>query len=217
MTLKEIFEKSEDGVLTYEQFEELKGDSKFVDLSEGGYVSKRKYDNDITAKDTDIETLNNTISQRDVDLQNIKTQLEAAGTDSEKLNALNESFSALQTKYEDDVKAYRAQLAKQAYEFAVRDFANTKKFSSNAAKRDFISTMMSKELKMEDGRIMGAEDFAVAYSNDNSDAFIVDTPPVVEEVKPQFVAPTNVEVPTPKSLTDLMKLKNDNPDTIISF
>ena len=50
-TIKDIFEKSENGTLTYEQFEALakEKDAKFADLSDGKYVSKSKYDSDIKA------------------------------------------------------------------------------------------------------------------------------------------------------------------------
>ena len=38
MNVKELFEKSESGTLTYEEFTKLAGDAKFVDLNEGEYV-----------------------------------------------------------------------------------------------------------------------------------------------------------------------------------
>ena len=220
MTIQELFALAKDGILDYEEFTELakQNGMKLVNLSDGGYVSKKKYEDDLLAKDNDIANLNNTISQRDIDLQGVKDKLKEAGTDATKLNELNDSFGALQKKYADDVKAYKEQLAKQAYEFAVRDFANTKKFSSNAAKRDFINSMLAKNLQMDNGKLIGAEDFTLSYSNDNADAFYVDTPtPVVEQPKPQFVAPTNVDNPAPKSLSDLMRIKNENPDATIVF
>ena len=200
MTLKEIFEKAENGVLTYEQFEAAAkaGNAKFVDLSGGDYVSKRKYDDDIAAKDSEISTLNGTITQRDADLGGLKTQLEAAGADTVKLQELTNSFSALQGKYDADTKAYKEQIKKQAYEFAVKDFANGKKFTSNAAKRDFIQSMIAKDLKTENGMILGAEDFVTAYSKDNADAFVVDNPdPVPNNPKPTFVNPTPGGNPAP--------------------
>ena len=86
----------------------------------------------------------------------------------------------------------REELRKQAYEYAVKDFANSKNFSSKAAKRDFIQSMLAKDLKMEDSRIIGAEDFATMYSAENEDAFITEyTPePALDDIKPKFVEPT---------------------------
>lgn len=206
--IKELFDKAEGGTLTYEQFEALVKESgaKFADLSDGGYVSKSKYEADIKAKDTEIadkdgqiETLNGTIATRDTDLAGLQKQLEEAGQDATKLAELNTQFSGLQQKYEDDVKNYQAQMQKQAYEFAVKEFASTKNFSSQAAKRDFVKSMIERNLEMEDGKIIGREDFAEKYSSENADAFVVEKAepepqpeptPAPSPAVPEFMAST---------------------------
>lgn len=195
MTIKELFGESS---LSYEEFEKAmkeKG-AKFVDLSDGGYVSKDKFENEVSSKDSQISQLNDTIKSRDKDLKDLKTQLKDAGTDAEKLTELETQLGNLQTQYKQDTDNYKAQLSKQAYEFAVKDFANGKKFSSNAAKRDFISSMIAKELKMEGDKILGADDFVSAYSTDNADAFIVEQPKQEEpkQPKPTFAQPTSPNI-----------------------
>ena len=195
MNLKDLFDKAEGGVLTYDQFMAAAqaGKANFVDLSEGHYVSKLKYEDELSARDTRITTLDDTIKTRDTDLANLRQQLEAAGTDATKLATLTADFSNLQSKYDKDTKAYEKQLKDQAYKFAVRDFANQHKFTSAAAKRDFVNTMLAKNLAMENDVIVGATDFVTAYTKDNADAFVVEqpsvTPPVVD--KPHFVDPTS--------------------------
>lgn len=191
MKLKDLFDKAENGVLTYEQLETAMKEAKanFVDLSEGGYVSKHKHDDEITARDAQITTLNDTITKRDADLADLKGKLKNAGTDATKLAELSTNFDTLQTKYDNDIKDYQNKLAKQAYEFAVKEFAGTKKFTSNAAKRDFIQEMLSKDLKMEKDKILGADDFVTAYSANNADAFVVEETPKNDD-KPTFVNPT---------------------------
>ena len=205
MNLKEIFEKSadENGMLSYDQFEAIAKESgaKFADLSDGKYVSKSKYDADLKAKDTQIEninsqieSLNQTVSTRDEDLKNLQKQLEDAGQDATKLSELNTQFNALQQQYDErqkqydaQVKSYEDKMQKQAYEFAVKEFASTKQFSSNAAKRDFIKTMLEKNLQMEDGKILGREDFAEKYAEENSDAFMTElSPEDVNEIFQQY-------------------------------
>lgn len=171
-SIKEIFEAAEGGMLTYEQFQEAAKDAKFVDLNTGEYVSKKKYEDELSSKDGVIEKLNSTISSRNKDLESLKTQLSEAGADSEKLEGLTKEISDLQGRYDTEVKNYKAQLKQQAYEFAVKDFANSKEFSSAAAKRDFISTMIAQELKMDGDAILGAEDFVTKYQTDNADAFV---------------------------------------------
>lgn len=224
MKIKEVFEQAEDGTLTYEQFQKIvkEANAKFADLSEGEYVSKGKYDDELASLNAQIETLNGTIGTRDTDLEALKQQLAEAGTDAEKLSTLSNDFTALQSKYDADVKSYKEQLKKQAYEFAVKDFANKQKFTSNAAKRDFIGAMLAKGLKMDGDSILGAEDFRAAYSTDNADAFVVEKQaepePAPEPYVPTFVASTpSVDRGRKLSLSEQMAMKNDNPNFVVSF
>jgi len=196
MTIKEIFEHAENGTLTLEQFNELAKESKFVDLNEGNYYSKAKHAEELEVKDRQISTLNDTIKKRDTDLSELKTRLEEAGTDTAKLEEVNNQLSELRSTYEKDTKAYKEQLKKQSYEFAVREFAGTKEFSSQAAKRDFIQSMLAKDLKMEGNTILGADDFVAVYQETNADAFVKheDPAPAPEQPLPTFGQPTP---PTP--------------------
>lgn len=199
MNIKELFEKAENGMLTYDQFEAAakEGGAKFADLSSGNYVSKSKYDSDLKAKDTQMEglnsqitTLNDTITARDTDLAGLKTKLEEAGQDATKLADLTSQFTSLQSKYDADVKDYQNRMHQQAYEFAVREFANTKKFTSQAAKRDFTQAMIAKGLQMDGDKLIGGDDFVSIYSADNADAFYVEPPAPTP-------APTPEPAPTP--------------------
>ena len=207
MELKKVFESAENGTLNWEQFEAATKGAKFVDLSEGGYVSVNKHNDELAAKAKEIETLNATITTRDTDLETLKKQLEEAGVDAAKLKEATDSLATLQNKYDGDMKAYKAQLRKQSYEFAVREYANTQKFSSKAAKELFIQKMTAKELKMEGNTILGADDFVTAYKADNSDSFVTEqeTPPegagTEEATTPHFVHPTAPSGPDSKDPT----------------
>lgn len=223
--LKELFEKAENGTLTYEQFtEQIKSKGyKLADLSKGDYVAKRKYEDDLSGKDSIIADLNATIDTRNTDLQSLQEKLDKAGTDSAMIENLSGELSELRTKYDNATKEYTDKLNKQAYEFAVKEFAGEQSFSSNAAKRDFINSMLEKNLPMENGSIMGANDYMAEYAKDNSDAFVTtkdpETPP---ENLPKFVGgtgdPNNTGGNTKKqSLSELMKAKNDNPNLIVNF
>ena len=195
MNLKDLFDKAEGGVLTYDQLIALakENNSKFVDLSEGKYVDKQKYDDDLSARDTRIKTLDDTIKTRDTDLGNLRTQLQNAGTDAEKLSKLTTDFSDLQSKYDKDTKAYEKQLKDQAYKYAVKEFTDKLKFTSQAAKRDFVKSMMEKNFTIENDVIVGATDFVAAYTKDNEDAFVVENTNTTTSTvdKPHFVNPTS--------------------------
>lgn len=211
MTVKELFDKAENGTLTWEQFQTAAGTAKFVDLTEGNYVSKQKFDDEINQRESHITDLANKISARDTDLQQLQQKLTDAG-DLDALKQASADLANLQKQYDKETKQYKAQLTKQAYEFAVKEFANSKNFTSNAAKRDFIQSMLNKNLSVEDGRIIGAEDFVQMYAKDNDDAFVKKT-----ESKPQFTQSTEPTKQKKLSLTEMMKLKNDNPEAILDF
>ncbi len=228
MNVKEIFEKAENGTLTLEQFEQAAKEAKanFVDVSEGNYVSKHKYEDELAAKAKEIETLNSTISNRDTDLAELRKQLDELEDGVISTTELNAAFKDLQTKYDTDMKAYKEQLSKQAYEFAVKEFANSKEFTSQAAKRDFIQSLMNENLKMKDGQIIGADDFTKGWTKDNADAFVTkkaepkepEVPAAGTESKPQFVSPTpGASAAKAPTLTELMKAANENPGMNITF
>jgi len=195
MNLKDLFDKADGGTLNYEQFVAAAkdGNAKFVDLSEGNYVDKQKYTDDLASRDTRITSLDEIVKTRDTDLAELRQQLETAGTDATKLTDLQNNFSALQQKYDKDVKAMEKQMKEQNYRHAVNDFANQQKFTSGAAKRDFVSTMLAKNLQMENDTILGATDFMTVYAQENADAFIVENkePEKQPESKPHFVDTTS--------------------------
>ena len=193
MNLKDLFDKAENGMLTFDQFVAAAkaANAKFVDLSEGGYVDKQKYTDELAVRDTRITTLDDTIKSRDADLATLRQQLETAGTDAAKLTQLSVDFSELQKKYDKDTKAYEKQLRDQAYKHAVTDFANSQRFTSQAAKRDFVATMLAKNLQMENDTIIGATDFVTAYTKENADAFVKDDGQGADDPKPHFAGSTN--------------------------
>ena len=211
MNVKELFDKADGGTLTYEQFVTAAGTAKFVDLTEGNYVSKNKYDSDIQDRDSQITSLTDTIQARDTDLQNLQTTLKDAG-DIEALKTASKELGELQKKYDKETKDYQTKLSQQAYEFAVKEFANSKQFTSKAAKRDFTQAMIAKKLQFEDGKLIGAEDFATLYAKDNDDAFAKKTDP-----KPQFTQSTESKEPKKLTLTQLMQMKNENPDAVVDI
>ena len=91
MNLKDIFGTE---ALTFEQFEKkvAEGKAKFVDLSEGAYVGKEKFD----AKEAELATAATTMKQ----LQ--ETAKKFDGVDVEKLKG---DIKTLQDKYDADIAA----------------------------------------------------------------------------------------------------------------
>ena len=217
MTIKDVFDKAENGTLTWEQFEANMGTAKFVDLTEGQYVSKQKYDDDISTRDTQITTLNTTIQTRDQDLATLQQTLTDAG-DINALKQASQDLANLQQKYDTETKQYQRQLRQQAYEFAVTEYVNGQKFTSKAAKNDFKNQMIAKKLQFEDGKLIGADDFKAIYAQSDPDAFATEAPaaPSVNPT-PTFVQPTNNPSQPKPTLSQLMQMKNEHPDAIINI
>lgn len=196
--LKEVFGTES---LSWDQFSAAvtqKG-FKLADLATGNYVSKKKYDDDLKARQTSIEDLTNQISTRDTDIANFKKMLEDSKGNATKIEELNAQITKMQGDYENAKKEYEGKLSAQSYEFAVKEYANSLTFSSKAAKRDFEKEMLAEGLKMKNGMIIGADDFKTAYETANEDAFVKqpddNTPPATPpDDKPLFGQPTP---PTP--------------------
>ena len=146
-----------------------------------------------------IEVKYNTdIAQRDADLATLQEKLKNAGADADKLSNLQTDFDTLQQTYNTAKADYEKQLAKQAYDFAIRENVANLKFSSNSAKKAFIADITAKNLSMENGKILGFDDFVNAYKEQDAGAFVVDDDTEAGKPKPTFSGKTT---PTPDEPT----------------
>lgn len=148
--------------------------------------------------------------------ENYKTQAEVNNLNG-KLTKAESERDALQVKYNDDIKQrdtdladlkqkladagtdYQKQLNKQAYEFAIKEKTNGLQFTSNSAKKAFLSDALAKNLTMDNGNILGFDDFVNAYKEQDAGAFVVET--TTEEPKPPMFGSksTKKDEPSPKA------------------
>lgn len=213
-----------DGQLTFDQFVEAVKAAKInlVNLADGGYVSQAKFDDKVNGLTQQVSQLNEQISQRDADMATLRTSLEAAQADASKLPGVQQSLSDLQTKYAQDKTDMESKLARQQYEFSVRERANGLKFSSTAAKKAFVQEAISKDFKMDGDTLLGYEDFVTKYKADDPGAFVQEAPPA-DPAKttppPSITLPGKHDKPSgaKRSLAELMQMKNENPDMEINF
>lgn len=189
-----------DGPLSYEQLVEKATAAKLniVDLAAGGYISQSKYNDKVAALNSQVEGLTQQLTQRDTDMKDLQDKLAAAQTDATKLGEAQTALADLQAKYETDKKDMEGKLARQAYEFDIRERAGGLKFSSAAAKKAFIQEAISKGFKKDGDTLLGYEDFVTKYKADDPGAFAPDEPPTEEphqDPPPQIVAPTGSKAP----------------------
>lgn len=194
---------------------------RFADLSEGGYISRSKYEDKVNGLTQQVTDLQGQITQRDADLAGLNEQLTAAQADAGQLAEAQKQLSTLQSKYDKDSKAWEAKNAQQAYEYAVRNKANELKFTSAAAKKDFIREAIAQGFKQDGDTLMGYTDFVTKYQENDPGAFVKEVPPA--DPAPADPAPTIVlpgkSNPNPHkmSLADAMKAKNENPNFEVNF
>ena len=196
---------------------------RFADLSEGGYVSVDKFNSQVNGLNQQVKDLQGQITQRDTDIADLQGKLTAATADASKLSEVQTQLSGLQAKYTKDQQDWAAKTAKQRKEFMVREKANDLKFTSAAAKRDFLGQANGKDFQLDGDTLMGYEDFLTKYKADNPGALAEEAPPAPEtnqtKPDPKIVLPGGgASGPVRgKSLSDMMKAKNDNPDILVSF
>ena len=143
----------------------------------------------------------NDLKQRDKDLADLKKQLEEAGADKGKLEEITNKLNTLQSDYDEQQKKYAKDLADQRYEFAIKELSGGLKFSSNSAKKAFISELMDNKLSMKDNEILGFKDFVDKYKEQDEGAFVKEEPEDPkpnDKPKPKFVD-KKVDEPAPKN------------------
>lgn len=217
--LKNLFGDGE--ALTYDQLlakvQEAK--LKVADLSGGAYVSKDKHDTKVGALEQQVKDLQGQITTRDGDLADLNTKLAAALADAGKLPEIQKALETLQGQYTTEKANYEARLQKQAYEHLVREKASGLRFSSNSAKKAFIAEAIAKEFAMDGENLTGYDDFLSEYQTSDPGAFVAEAKAeATQEPAPSVVLPTGGAAPSQKrSLSDWMKLANENPNTVVDF
>ena len=218
--LKALFESS---ALTFEQFAAKVKEAGFnvVNIADGSYVSRNKFNDTVNGLKTQVTDLQGQITQRDADLAGLNEKLTSAQADAGKLTEAQQALTALQTKYDNDSKEWEARNAQQAYEYAVRTAAGREKFSSTAAQKQFVAEAIKQGFKMDGETLMGYSDFLAKYKADDPGAFVVEAPKDPEPAPapaPVIVLPGNSNpVPKKMSLSEAMRMKNENPDYKVSF
>lgn len=140
---------------------------KLGDLSTGNYVSKSKFEDELSTRDKQITSLNDTITARDNDLKSLQEQLEnSKNGNAEALEKAQSQLATLQQQYADDKAKYQEQLENQKKEYAIKEKVNTLNFSSLSAKRAFTQDVMAQNLSFDNnGNLLGFDDFVSNYED----------------------------------------------------
>ncbi len=172
--IKKLFGETEDGkpeALTADELvKKIESDTnlKLVNLTDGGYVSKEKFD----AKETELSGIrkslddaNNTIkSYTDMDVEGIK-----------------KSVKDWEDRYTKDTNALKEQMESQERSHQTDMFLSGYKYTSKAAQAGIRAEFEKQSFKMKDGVFQGASDYmkGLMEQEDYKGAF------VIEEKKPE--------------------------------
>ena len=216
--------------LTEEQIRQIQQQAG-ADTQAARDSEKSKYESQIAQYQGQVTDLQGQLTQRDTDLTGLQTLLEAAQADAGKLTEAQQQLTALQTKYDNDSKAWEAKTAKQKRKYAIEAKAAALKFSSASAKRAFLhDAEKAATIKLDGDDLLNYSEFVEQYRAADPGAFIQDKkepdpqpqpqpqPQPTPQPQPQIVLPGKSTPPKKKmSLSEMMKAKNANPNLRIDW
>ena len=218
--LKKLFGTNDDGTpvaLTFDQLVEKIGADKalkLVNLADGGYVSKEKFD----AKETELSGLREQLTAANETIKSY-TEMDVEG--------IKKSVADWEKKYKHDTAALNQKIADNERAYQEELFLRGYKFTSKAAAEGIKAEFVKRQFPFEEGSFIGAKEFMdkLKVDEDYKAAFAVETPAPDPDTdpqpqpKPQFSDP-NPQKPQPKpklSLAEMMRKKNENPNADIKF
>lgn len=150
-----------------------------LDIGEGVKLPKDAVDAIMAENGKDIEAKNNTITALTTERDGLKGQLQTANDEIKSykdmdIEGIKAKAGEWETKYNTDTKALQDQLDAANYGFAVKEATSSLKFSSKAAREAFTSALTAKKLPLQEGKLLGMDDFVKAYQIDDPDAFMAE-------------------------------------------
>lgn len=119
-----------------------------------------------------------------------------------KLEGYDPEWKNKAEKAENDAKA---QVAAMQQDFAAQTAAAGVKFSSESAKRAFLSDLKAKKLPLQDGKLLGFEDYLKSYRESYPDAF------APEKAAPTITVGSKGQTPATSNQSFLDNKYKNNP------
>ena len=131
---------------------------RFVDLSEGGYVSKERYqelNTKIGGLETQLKDANSTIkSYKDMDIEGIK-----------------KSAADWEEKYNTETQKLNKQIEDDRKKFAAERFMDSQKIKSPLSRKAILQDFLAKGLEFKDGSFVGADEYMKTVKEKYPDEF----------------------------------------------
>lgn len=148
-----------------------------LDLGEGAKLPKSAIDAIMAENGRDIEAKNNQITTLTTERDGLKTQLDTANDTIKSykdmdIEGVKAKADEWETKYNTDTQTLKDQLAAAEYGFAVKEATAALKFSSESARKAFVADLTAKKLPVQEGKLLGLEDFTKTYQEIDPNAFL---------------------------------------------
>lgn len=161
-----------------------------------------KLEDDLTEMTTRATTAEDTLKKFDgIDPEQIQTEL-----------------ADWKKKAEDAEKDYNAKIAERDFSDALRTELESIKFSSESAKEAISAKIKEAGLKLSNGKILGLNDLLEQIKEKDASAFVDEDAEQAKGKAASFTKPgTGGGKPGQRyTMSELMKMKNENPDLDIS-
>lgn len=91
------------------------------------------------------------------------------------VDGIKKSAAEWEAKHAADTKALQEKLDAATYGFGVERAVSGLKFSSTAARNQFISDLTAKKLPLQEGKLLGLDDYVKGYKEQDPGAFAPDS------------------------------------------
>ena len=94
------------------------------------------------------------------------------GFEGKDFDAITKERDDWKKQAEESEQKFKEEILKRDYSDAVEKAVEGLKFTSNSAKKAFVSELLSDPLKMKDGKLLGFDDYVKSYKESDKDAFV---------------------------------------------
>lgn len=150
-----------------------------LDLGDGAKLPKEAVEAIMAEYGKSKGALETQVANLTTERDTLKTQLGEAneaikGFEKLDVDGIKTKAAEWEEKYNIDTQALKEQLAAKEYEYSVKDATTGLKFSSESAKKAFILDLTGKKLPLQEGKLLGLDDFVKTYKENDPNAFLPD-------------------------------------------
>lgn len=154
-------------------------------LEEFGITDKDTIDKIMNINGGEVEAEKAKYAAFETENGDLKTQLEASSQTIASLEAkanVPDEVKAELESYKTKVSELEGQIKDRDYTGAIKSYLNGYKFTSKLAEDAVLAQLKAKELKLEDGKPIGADDIMAKIKSENPGAFEVEGKPAPSAV-----------------------------------